>query len=156
MWQKARIFVFTFALAQVLFLPLPSLTLAEARKKSNDLAEEVKRLKAAATKFMEAYTKRDYKTMYKMLDPAYRARVPFWEYKDAVEYPGITDGYIKGEISEVYVAKDGKYGRVLQKIYVFETRKEKTTGHITKYQDEKLEAQEWIKKNGVWYKKGTE
>ncbi len=62
-----------------------------------------KSLSEAAQRFGEAYVKRDFKTMYKMLNKEYRHRVELWEYKDSVHYDGISDGFMQVNIMEVVV-----------------------------------------------------
>jgi len=121
---------------------------AEQDKQKRDLAE----LRAAAETFAKAYAEQDYKTMYQLLSPNYRARVPLWQYRDFVEYPPVTDGYVRMEVAEAYVLGNGKFGKVIQKISIYETIKEKTTGRVSERHQELLETQDWVNLDGKWYK----
>jgi len=132
----------------VVLLAFGLVVLAEAKQKRDALAE----LRAAAETFAKAYAEQDYKTMYQLLSPNYRSRVPLWEYRDFVEYPPITDGYIKVDVAEAYVLGNGKFGKVIMKISIYETIKEKTTGRVNKRQQELLETQDWVNLDGKWYK----
>lgn len=118
------------------------------------LKEKIKSLRETAEKFATAYEKRDYEVMYSFVNPQYRSMVPLWEYKDFVEYPGVTDGYIKVEISDVSVMpkSDYKYGKVMQRILMIETQKTKSTGETRKIENEKWEFQDWVQIDGKWYK----
>ena len=125
-----------------------------AADESSLVREKLATLRAAAEKFAQAYAKRKYKIMYELVNPQYRKRVPLWEYKDFVDYPGVTDGYIEVKVADVSVLpkSDYKYGKVMLQIIMVETEKNKTTGKIRKIEDEKWEFQDWVQIKGNWYK----
>ncbi len=118
------------------------------------IQEKIEVLRAAAQKFADAYARRKYKIMYELVNPQYRERVPFWEYKDFVDYPGVTDGYIEVEVADVSVLPQSKYkyGKIMLKIVMVEHERSKITGKVTKIEDEKWEFQDWVDLNGKWYK----
>jgi hypothetical protein len=125
---------------------------ARAELSKRQLAKLQQSLKEAAQKFGDAYVNRDFKTMYKMLNPEYRHRVELWEYKDYVHYDGVSDGYMKVEVMEAIILPGGKYGKVIKKISTVENIKGKTTGKVTKREEEFMEEEDWVNKNGTWYK----
>lgn len=114
-------------------------------------------LRVAAEKFGDAYVKRDFKTMYEMLNKKYRRRVELWEYKDYIHYDGISDGFMRVEVMDVIVVpprkgKDLIYGKVGQKISTVENVKIKTTGYTNKMEEEFIYWDNWVCRDGVWYK----
>ncbi len=128
---------------------------AELTKK--EMAKLQTSLRETAQKFGEAYVKRDYKTMYDLLNREYRHRVELWEYKDYVHYEGVSDGFIKVDIMDVIVfpLKKGKkviYGKVSQKVSTVENIKTKTTGYTDKLEEEFIYWDDWVSQDGVWRK----
>ncbi len=130
---------------------------AQAGVSKKEMAKLQDGLKVAAEKFGNAYVKLDFKAMYGMLDKQYRQNVKFWEYKDYVHYDGIVDGFMKVEVMDVIVVpskkdKDLFYGKVSQKISSVENVKTKSTGHTDKMEEEFIYWDEWVFRDGVWYK----
>ncbi len=115
---------------------------------------KIKDLRITAEKFADAYARREFKLMYQLVIPHYRRRVPCWEYKDFVDYPGVTDGYVEVEVADVSVLPKSKYkyGKVMLKIIMVEHERSKRTGEVTKLEDEKWEFQDWVDLGGKWYK----
>ncbi len=129
-------------------------SVASADDDAKILKAKVEELRSVAEKFAAAYQNRDYRAMYYMVNPQYRERVKLWEYKDFVEFPGVTDGYIRVEIADVNVMPESKYkyGKVMQKVVTFENQKGKTTGDTVTVEDEKWEFQDWVNYKNKWYK----
>ncbi len=125
-----------------------SYSLAEAPDQKQEL---LKKLKSSAETLNKAYEKRDFKTMYQMLIPQYRDRVAFWEYKDFVTFPGVTDGFIKVQIVEAKLLRDGVHGKVIRKIMTFEKYMGKTSGELSEKKEEFMEVQDWVLIKGTWY-----
>jgi nitrate/nitrite-specific signal transduction histidine kinase len=130
---------------------------ARAELSKKELAKLQNSLREAAQKFGDAYVKRDFRVMYQMLNDEYRQRVPLWEYKDFVHYDGISDGFMKVIIMDVVVLPPKKndkliYGKVGQKISSVENLKAKTTGKAVKSKAEFIYWDDWVRKNGTWYK----
>jgi len=123
-------------------------SLAEAADQKQEL---LKKLKDSAETLNRAYEKRDFRTMYQMLVPQYRDRVQFWEYKDFATFPGVTDGYIKVQIVEAKLLRDGVHGKVIRKIMTFEKYMGKTSGVLSEKKEEFMEVQDWVLIKGTWY-----
>lgn len=113
--------------------------------------ELLKKLKDSAETFNRAYEKQDYKTMYQMLVPNYRERVPFWEYKDFVNVKGVRDGYIKILVVEAKLLRDGIHGKIIRKFMIFEKILGKSTGELSEKKEEFMEVQDWVLIKGTWY-----
>ncbi|MBI5789185.1 MAG: hypothetical protein HZA78_10060 [Candidatus Schekmanbacteria bacterium] len=118
------------------------------------IQKKQKELRTVAEKYAKAYAKRNYKEMYELLIPVYKKRVPLWEFKDFVTYPGVTDGYIQVEVVDVSILPKGefKFGKVMLKIVITENQKYKTTGESVKVEREKWEFQDWVEIKGKWLK----
>ncbi len=125
---------------------------APAEPSKRQLAKLQQSLREAAQKFGDCYTRREFNEMYKMLNAEYRNRVELWEYKDYVHYDGISDGFMKIEVLEAIVLPGGKYGKVIKKISTVENIRTKTTGKVSKKEQELFEEEDWVNRNGTWYK----
>jgi hypothetical protein len=130
---------------------------ASAELSKNEMEDLRVSLKKAAQVFGNAYVKHDLKKMYEMLNTEYRSRVPLWEYKDSVTFDGVVDGFVKLDIIDVVILPSKRngnliYGKVSQKLSSVENLKAKTTGETKTTEEEYVFWDDWVLRDGVWYK----